>query len=248
MNPVINERAPLSTQHNGALEALSSWIGWWPTGEQVLALPPRIEGQRRRRDFCRWLKYAPLMFSQSKVLTFAIAAALALAACGGESEDSATSSDSTAAEGTPDTTAETVAESTDDEPIAEANVVSGGDGCDQVLTPEEYESIFGTSVEVTGSGQTCQLIFASDAVGTLQAFSSSKAEDATDALLTQSKVDEAVSAGGVLLENARGYVVKNSAIVVGDSGTVFRLDTPENVDVADIQATMQQVAALLVTR
>jgi len=183
------------------------------------------------------------MLNRSATLFLVLAATLALAACGGESEGSTTSTDQPLADANPDTTVDTQAETTADE--GAGDTAGGGDGCDQVLTPDEIESVFGTPVEIKGSSQFCTIIFASDAVGNLSAFSGSEADEAISTLLAQFLADET---DGVLLEQDRGFVDQNSAIVRGDSGRVFRFDAPDSIDVPDSQAAMQDIAELLLTR
>lgn len=187
------------------------------------------------------------------MLPVAVVAAFAITACGGGSDSSASSADAspteTSADATVDTSSETSAAEEADNTGDEADDGDvGGDGCDQVLTSDEVQSVLGTSVEFTGSGQVCTVVFANDSTGTLQAFSDSKADDALDTLLAGFLADEAASASGVLLDDGRGYVLENSAIVRGDSGRVFRFDAPDNLDIADIQGAMQSIADLLLTR
>jgi hypothetical protein len=125
---------------------------------------------------------------------------------------------------------------------------AGDDGCDKALSAEEIDSILGTSVEIKGSGQVCQYIFASDSIGTLQAFTGSKADEAMDVVLGKFLADETAVARGVVLADDRGYVDPDGALVLGDSGQVFSLGIPDNIDVADKLVAIQLIADLLLTR
>lgn len=201
------------------------------------------------------------MINRATMLPIAIAAALALTACGGDDESSAPV-DPPPTEVTPDTTAEAPAETIAAEPAADeaetepGDAASGDDdaasGCDQVLTSDEIESILGTAPEISGSGEQCRHIYASDAVGTFQAYSGSKADEAINTLLAGFQDDETKNANGVLLDDGRGYVLdgtfNRSVVVRGDSGQVFVFTAPDGVDVADIQLAMQGIADLLLTR
>lgn len=183
------------------------------------------------------------------MLPLALAATFVLAGCGGSSDGGATPSAAPSDAGATDTTVAvtTTTVATTEETIA-ASADVGSDGCDRVLTSDEVESILGSPVEFTGSSETCMVIFADDSIGNLQAFSGSKADEAIEVLLGKFQADEAASASGVLLDDGRGFVLDGSAIVRGDSGRVFRFDTPDNVDVPDMQLAMEAIAALLLTR
>ncbi len=201
------------------------------------------------------------MINRATMLPIAIAAALAFPACGGDDESSSPT-DPLPAEVTPDAAADAPGETTAAEPAAEAaepepvDPASGADetasGCDQVLAPDEIESILGTAPEISGSGEQCRHIYASDAVGTFQAYSGSKADEAIDTLLAGFQDDDTKSDNGVLLDDGRGYVLdgtfSRSAVVRGDSGRVFVFTAPDGLDVADIQMAMQGIADLLLTR
>ncbi|NOX30664.1 MAG: hypothetical protein GXP35_11565 [Actinobacteria bacterium] len=202
------------------------------------------------------------MINRMAMLPIAIAAALTLAACGGADEGSSPTPDPPSTEVAPDTTAAAPEETTADEPAADeaeagAGDAASGDGgaasdCDQVLTADEIGSILGTAPEISGSGQQCQHIYASDAVGTFQAYSGSQADEAINTLLAVFQDDETKSANGVLLDDGRGYVLdgsfERSVVVRGDSGQVFVFSAPDSLDVADIQMAMQAIADLLLTR
>lgn len=191
------------------------------------------------------------MINRSALATLAIAAAMFLAACGG-GEESVTLTDVTPIESAADSTAEAPAETVTEAPAASdatTAVDAGQDpgGCDQLLTPAEIDSIFGTSIDkINGAGQFCNIVFAGDAVGSLAVFSGSKADEAIDTLLAQFQADGAT--GGVLLADGRGYVLDATATVRGDSGRVFRFDAPENITTPDLPSAMQNLADLLLTR
>lgn len=179
-------------------------------------------------------------------VVFAIAAALTLAACGGDSESTATADDPTIAEVEPDTTVDaTTTSAPATTGAAEPEEADGG--CNQVLTAEEFESILGRPVEVTGSGQVCNLILASDSVGTLQVFSGSKADEALDINLTKFRDNDGAGRGGVLLAGDSGFADSDGVVVRGSSGRVFVLGIPDNAT-EDNQAAAQALADLLLTR
>jgi len=192
--------------------------------------------------------------NRSIALSLVLAVSLTLAACGGASEGSRTPTDPAPAEASPDTTVNAQAEIAVDTPVETttdegADDIDGrGDGCDEVLTADEIDSVFGTSVEIKGASTFCSMIFASDAVGVLAAWSGSKADEAIDFNLAKFRDDDRVNFGGVLLEDDRGFVDRYSAVVRGDSGRVFRFNFPESVDVPNIQVAMQDIADLLLTR
>jgi hypothetical protein len=189
----------------------------------------------------------PAVLGRSTILSVAVAATLALSACGGTSEGSATPADPPPAEASSDTTVDTPTETTAEEPAD--NDPDGGPGdCREVLTPDEIEPILGTLVEFSGAGTFCNVVYASDSIGSLAAFSGSEADEAINTLLAKFQADETATASGVLLDDDRGYVREHSAIVRGDSGRVFNFTTPNNLDVPDIQVAMQAIADLLLTR
>ena len=187
---------------------------------------------------------------------------LAVAACGGSDDNSSTPIDTPSTEIAPEATPEAPEGTVSAEPAAgDAPSDFGEDagdgseeasGCAAALTAEDIESIFGSTPEISGSGEQCQHVYASDAVGTFQAYSGSKADDAIGALLDGFASDETKSNNGVLLEDGRGYVLdgtfSRSAVVRGDSGQVFVFTAPDNLDVADIESAMQNLADLLLTR
>ena len=198
------------------------------------------------------------MIKPVNLFPIAIAAALVVTACGGD-DDSSAPLDSPATDVAPDTTAEipdeTIAEPAVDEAAPEPSDAASGDGeatkgCASALTSEEIGSILGTTPEISGSGEQCQHSYASDAIGTFQAYSGSKADQAIETLLVGFQDDETKS--GVLLDDGRGYVLDGtftrSVVVRGDSGQVFVFTAPDNLDVADIQLAMQNIADLLLTR
>ncbi len=200
------------------------------------------------------VRYVRVVTIRASVLAFAFAfaAALALSACGGESEGTSAPADATTSEAASDAGTETTEGVATDETAADPAEDDGGTeaegGCDKSLTPAEVESILGVPVEISGTGQICIVHFADDSIGNLQVFSGSKADEAMDALLTQFESDSTASADGVLLADGRGHVLDRRAIVRGGSGQVFRFDTPDYVEVADVQAAMEVIPALLLTR
>ena len=76
--------------------------------------------------------------------------------------------------------------------------------------------------------------------------SCTEADAAMDALLP--KFEASASTNGVLLDDGRGFIDGYSAVVRGQSGRVFRIDVPTNIDIADPPATMQSVVDILLTR
>ncbi|NOX28714.1 MAG: hypothetical protein GXP35_01470 [Actinobacteria bacterium] len=194
------------------------------------------------------------MMNRTTALPLVLAASLALAACGGASEDSTSPTDPPPAEDSPDPTVDTLAatpavtplETTTDEGADDAD--GQGDGCDAVLTPDEIDSVFGTTVEINGGRKFCTIIFASDAVGSINVFDGSEADEAIEVNLANFADDDRASFGGVLLEDGRGFVDGDSVVVRGDSGRVFTFDVPDSVSVPDVQAAMQEIADLLLTR
>lgn len=193
------------------------------------------------------------MISRSTIIPVAVAAVFTLSACGGASDSSPAPTDPPSAEAGPDTTVDAAAESVVDAPAetsadAGAEENAGDGGCDNALSAEEIDSVLGTSVEIKGSGQVCQYIFASDSVGTLQAFTGSKADEAMGTLLPKFLADESSVLSGVVFADDRGYVDPDGALVRGDSGQVFSLGIPNNIDVADKLEAVQELADLLLTR
>lgn len=193
------------------------------------------------------------MISRVTVFILSIAAALALAACGSGGDSSGEQDSSAVTEAGSATTADTTGEATTEIPPAEDSAVTdaggGDDGCDQVVTVDEIDAIFGSSVmEIKGSSEQCSIIFASDAVGGIGAFSGSKADEAIEALLAQFEANNVADSGGVLLADGRGYVTVDSVVVVGDSGRVFSIAIPGGFADDDRLGAMQAFADLLLGR
>lgn len=190
------------------------------------------------------------MISHPTALSIMIAAALALAACGGSSDDASTqvdaSIDTSVSDTTPDSPATSVAAEVPAETTAIESADDGGEGCDQALSAAEIDAIFGTSVEISGSGQVCSLHFADDSIGSFQAITGSKGDAAFDELLA--KYETEASTNGIVLDDNRGYILRETAIVRGASGQVFSFVAPDNVDVANMGVAMQAIADLLLTR
>ncbi len=195
------------------------------------------------------------MTTRSTLRNVTIAAAVILSACGGDDEVAATSDDSTTADGGAGTTIETpvatTLETAVEEPASDEETGAAAEtdeGCDQLLTAEELESILGAPVEVEprGTGQICNWVFASDAIGTMQVFTGSKADEAMDTLIP--KYEAEATSRGILLDDGRGYVLNGSAVVRSDSGRVFSLAVPDGIDVADMNAALKAITDLLLTR
>ena len=191
--------------------------------------------------------YAFWMHKRFFILFFMLAAAIALASCATDVEVESTPTEPTPVEDNIDLPDEAPADTPADEsPIDVPADEPDGGSCAEALTPAEYEQIFGTPVEINGGSKFCNVVFASDSVGGFSAFSGSEGDEAMDSLLP-AFVAEA-SADGVLLDDGRGFIDDFSAVVRGESGRVFRIDVPSNVDVADVPAAMQAVVDILLTR
>lgn len=202
-----------------------------------------------------------------QVFVLATAASLALTACSGGSDAASEATDASQANGDESAaaTSETnvidsagnsdagspEAGSADTADTEAGGATDSGDrepeGCNDVLTAEEIGAILGPVTGISGAGQFCNVSFESGSVGSLSAFEEKKADEAMDALLPAFKADATASAEGIRLDEDRGFVHRNSAVVRGDSGRVFRFDAPDDIDVPDIQAAMQEIAALLLT-
>ncbi|MFT5204536.1 MAG: hypothetical protein ACI9C1_003947 [Candidatus Aldehydirespiratoraceae bacterium] len=183
-----------------------------------------------------------------------LAVAIALASCGDDSEADSTPPDSTPIEDSvelpDDAPADTPADETPADAPADAPAdepVAADDGsCAKAFTVAEYEQVFGTTVEINGGSKFCNVIFASDSIGAFSAFSGSEADEAMDQLLPAFEAKASVD--GVLLDDGRGFIDGFSAVVLGDSGRVFRIDVPSNVDLPDVPAAMQAAVDILLTR
>ncbi len=170
-----------------------------------------------------------------------------LNACGGDSEPTSAPADSPSAE-TP-----AAAETTDPPETPEASdtgsvePASEGD-CTTAVTAEEIGTILGTpAVEITGSGEQCSYTFAADSVGGVSVYSGAKADEAMTTLLD--KYDP--NFGGVLLDDGRGLVqadLNGRVLVRGDSGRVFVFAIPDNIETKNLQAALEDLAALVLTR
>ncbi|GAB2772853.1 hypothetical protein GCM10027020_27640 [Nocardioides salsibiostraticola] len=186
--------------------------------------------------------------SRSKVLLPVIIVCLfALAACGGESEPTAALSDSPPVETPVEAEASVTPEATD-VPDSGSVVPSAEGDCTTVVTAEEITTILSTpEVEITGAGEQCRYTFAADSVGTVGVYSGAKADQAMDELLA--KYDP--NFGGVLLDDGRGLVqadLNGRVLVRGDSGRVFVFAIPDNIETENLQASLEELAALVLTR
>jgi hypothetical protein len=137
------------------------------------------------------------------------------------------------------------------QPRRQPLLATGDDGsCAAALSGAEVESIFGTPVDMPDNSSVCNVVFRDNAVGTFQIWSGARADEAMEVLVPQFQADERASANVVLLDDGRGFVYEESAVVLGDSGRVFRFDTPPSVfdSIAEAQVAMEASAALLLTR
>ena len=171
----------------------------------------------------------------------------ALAACGGESEPTATPPDSPPVETSVDVEATVTPETADAPDTGSVEPASEGD-CTTAVTAEEIETILETpAVEITGSGEQCSYTFAADSVGGVSVYSGAKADEAMETLLAKYDPDF----GGVLLDDGRGFVqadLNGRVLVRGDSGRVFVFAIPDNIETENLQASLEDLAALVLTR
>lgn len=192
------------------------------------------------------------MISRATLFPVTLVAAVTLTACGGESGDSSPTteppSSDVAAEVTIAAPAPTAAAPSESETTAAADNAAAGDGCNQVMTPDEIGSILGTTPEISGSSEQCLFKFRSDAIGSFSAYSGSKADEALDTLMAGYQDDDYKKDRGVLLDDGRGYFYDENVVVRGDSGRVFVLAAPTDLGAPDYQVAMQALADLLLTR
>lgn len=170
-----------------------------------------------------------------------------LAACGGDSEPTAAPSDPPSTE-TPVAVETTEAPETTDAPdTGSVEPASEGD-CSTVVTAEEITTTLKTpTIEITGSGERCTYTFAADSVGGVSVYSGAKADEAMDTLLAKYDPDF----GGVLLDDGRGLVqadLNGRVLVRGDSGRVFVFAIPDNIETENLQAALEDLSALVLTR
>ena len=178
------------------------------------------------------------------------AAALMLSACGGDEENTATDDGTATTEAAaPETTG---VETTSPESTTAEDPSAGepSEDCADILTADELNSILATSATISGSTKTCTVVFADDAVGTLRAFEGAQADEAIEVLIPGFEDEQASSPdpSGVLLDDGAGFIDDLSIVAVGESGAVFRLDLPADLEVADLPAATQELADLLLTR
>lgn len=185
-------------------------------------------------------------FSPLSLLAFALAAMVALAACGGGGDT--TLADPAPTQDAPDDSVSAPADEPADasgEPEPESASASG---CNTALTIDEIDSIFGSSVIRVSGNKFCNIVFREDAITVFAIFSGSEADEAMEFHLPPFLADEAASAAGVTLDDGRGFIDDREAVVRGESGRTFVFGLPDNVDVADVRAAMQDLADLLLTR
>jgi hypothetical protein len=176
-------------------------------------------------------------------------AAFVLTACGGDDETAT----SDVAES--DVAAETTAAPEAEDPPAESTTTTEAEPepaqtepCAAYITVEDIDRVLGVPVEITGSDTTCQLIYADDAVGSFQAFPERRADDAL-VTLEKFKDNPDSMGGGVLLDNDRGFISGNGlTFVVGDSGQIFSMSTPDNIGVDDLDARLMGFVDILLTK
>lgn len=188
------------------------------------------------------------MIKRLAMWSLALGLAFALAACGGGNEGSATPADTSEVPESSDTVDEAVVE----EPVADEPVVNegdgGDDGCENALTADEIDSIFGTTVEISGEGRYCNIQFPNGSISVFSVFTGSTADDAMDELLPKFLEDEFARADGIVLDDGRGYVLETKLLVRGDSGRAFVLGIPGDLEVDDVQAANLKLAELLLLR
>lgn len=180
-----------------------------------------------------------------RALTFGGVALFAMACSSGSSDEVVDGGEETADEDVP----EDVGMSADDGVGGADQGDEGGstDGCETALTVAEIDEIFGTSVQSTnGAGKFCNIVFADDSVGIFSVFPSEDADEGLASLASQ--LEEANTSGELLEDGARGYILGRSAVVLGDSGRLFRFDLPDNAEVSELATAMRQLADVLLAR
>ena len=78
-------------------------------------------------------------------------------------------------------------------------------------------------------------------------YSGAKADEAMDTLFAQYDPDF----GGVLLDDGRGLVqadLNGRVLVRGDHGRVFVFAIPDNIETENLQAALEDLSALVLTR
>ncbi len=180
----------------------------------------------------------------------AIAATLALlgSACsleiGEEAEAPRTTPSTTVAEEAPRTTPSSTPETAGEEAETAAEAPASDD-CTSVLSVEEINEIFQVSIiEINGGGGFCLVVWADDAVGSMNTFSADDAQMWREA--NTRKFDEA-AAGGVLLEGGeRGYITDVSVAAIDDGGRVYDFIVPDSIEIPD--GALDRVAEIFLAK
>lgn len=188
------------------------------------------------------------MRNRTSVLAVAIAGVFLLGACGGDSDEGATTTTAVAAAATdvPATTTSVADDAPTTTEAAVADEASAELPCGGELTVDEVDAILGTSAEMKGVPSNCLIVFADDAVGSYSRWTGATADEALqvnlDSFNTGSK------GAGTLLDDGRGYVAESQLVVRGDSGAVYSLNIPDNLDLADTEVAMSAFLDLLIAR
>lgn len=196
------------------------------------------------------------MAGTRKLIPFFMVVALGVAACGGDSDESA--EDDTASETTTssavesteptDTTPDTGGEEPDDTSPDTSDSGQESGPCSEIFTVAEVEEALGITVEFSGSDSNCRMAFPpdefGDRIGTAGAGTNEQFEESFDSSLERYNNGSNPDGEGVVFPGGAGFANAGGFAIRSDSGTYYIVGLPDSVaDVAGVETLANALLA-----